>query len=238
MVLFDFSPRRRAGRVPGGVAARSPYSGLERWTRFVLRHRAPVLALWLAVVVGGIFLSLQLPAQLVNSFSVPGTASARAETALAAGFGERPEGTFTVVFRVAELERPALQRRLRGRIERAARVLPGGHLATFRSGGGVIYGDVETSLGLQRAKAYTDELRRAVGPGALVTGQPAIQHDLDPQLAADLRRGETLALPLALLVLAFVLGLSLALAIPFVFAACTIAGTLGAPLRGGAIRVR
>ena len=34
--------------------------------------------------------------------------------------------------------------------------------------------------------------------GALVTGQPAIQHDLDPQLASDLRRGEPLALPLAL----------------------------------------
>ena len=33
-------------------------------------------------------------------------------------------------------------------------------------------------------------------------------------------------MPLALLVLAFVLGLSLALAIPFAFAACTIAGTL------------
>ncbi|HEY2365330.1 MAG TPA: MMPL family transporter, partial [Polyangiaceae bacterium] len=90
-------------------------------------------------------------------------------------------------------------------------------------GTGVVYGDVETNLGLQRAKTFTGALRHAVGPGALVTGQPAIQHDLDPQLASDLRRGEALALPLALLVLALVLGLSLALAIPFVFAACTIA---------------
>ncbi|MGZ8697101.1 MAG: MMPL family transporter, partial [Gaiellaceae bacterium] len=60
----------------------------------------------------------------------------------------------------------------------------------------------------------------------LVSGQPAIQHDFEPQLASDLRRGEALALPLALLVLVIVLGLSLALAVPFLFAACTIAGTL------------
>ncbi|MFL6014852.1 MAG: MMPL family transporter [Gaiellaceae bacterium] len=226
MVLFGFSLRRRAGRGPGGVATRSPLSGLERWTLFVLRFRAAVLVVWVAVLAAGVFLSFQLPSRLVNSFAVPGTASAQAESALAAGFGERPEGTFTVVFRTHRSLDPAVQRRLRTRLVRAAHVLPGGHLATFRAGGGVVYGDIETSLGLQSAKAYTPALRSAVGAGALVTGQPAIQHDLDPRLASDLRRGETLALPLALLVLAFVLGLSLALAIPFVFAACTIAGTL------------
>ena len=61
---------------------------------------------------------------------------------------------------------------------------------------------------------------------ALVTGLPAVQHDLEPRLASDLRRGEAVALVLAFAVLAFVLGISLALAIPFVFAACTIAGTV------------
>jgi len=78
MVLFDFSERRRAGRVPGGVATRSPFSALERWTFFVLRHRAAVLVSWLAVLAAGIVLSLHLPAHLVNSFAVPGTDSARA----------------------------------------------------------------------------------------------------------------------------------------------------------------
>ncbi len=226
MVLFDFSPGRRAGRGPGGVATRSPLSGLERWTRFVLRFRVAVLALWLSIFALGIALAFRLPAQLVNSFAVPGTPSARAESALAAGFGERPEGTFTVVFRVHRSTDATVQRRLRARLVRAAHVLPGGRLATFRAGGGVIYGDIETSLRLQQAKTYTSTLRRAIGSEALVTGQPAIQHDLDPQLASDLRRAETFALPLALLVLAFVLGLSLALAVPFVFAGCTIAGTL------------
>jgi putative drug exporter of the RND superfamily len=223
-VLFDFSKRRGAGRGPGGFATRSPLSALERWTGLVVRFRVAVLALWLGVAAAGIALSFELPSRLVNSFAVPATGSAHAETVLAQGFGELPEGTFTVVFRD---RRPSDESRLRHRLVRAADRLPGGHVTALRAGGGVVYGNIATSLSLQRAKAYTTALRRALGPGALVTGQPAIQHDLDPQLASDLRRGELFALPLALLVLVFVLGLSLALAIPFVFAACTIAGTLG-----------
>jgi putative drug exporter of the RND superfamily len=229
-VLFDFSRRRRAGRGAGGSAARSSFPPLARWTLFVVRFRRPILAAWLAVLVAGIALSLLLPGHLANSFAVPGTSSERAEAALARGFGEQPESSFTVVFRVHHSSDKGVQARLRERLLSAAHVLPGGRLGTFRAGGGVVYGELETTASLQRAKGYTSPLRRALrstgGPAALVSGQPAIQHDLDPQLAADLRRGETFALPLALVVLAFVLGISLALAIPFVFAAGTIAGTL------------
>ena len=67
-------------------------------------------------------------------------------------------------------------------------------------------------------------MRRAAH--ALCFGQPAIQHDLDPVLAADLRRGEAIALPVALAVLVAMFGVSLAVAVPFAFAACTIGGTL------------
>jgi RND superfamily putative drug exporter len=232
-VLFTFSPRRLVGRGRRGVAAAhssSPPRPFERWTLLVLRFRWPVLACWLAVLAGGVYASLLLPSHLATSFAVPGTDSARAEAALVRDFGERPEGTFTVVFHVRHSSDKQLQGRLRRRLERGARVLPGGRLGSFRVSGGVVYGELETRLGLQQAKGYTEPLRRALqsrdGPTALVSGQPAIQHDLDPRLASDLRRGEALALPLALLVLAVVLGLSLALAIPFLFAACTIAGTL------------
>ncbi len=231
-MLFDFSKRHGAGRVPRGVAACSSSPAFARWTLLVVRCRWLVLAGWLAVLAGGVYLSLALPAHLVNSVALPGTEAERAEAVLAHDFGQRPEGTFTVVFRVRHSSDQRLQGRLRIRLERAARVLPGGRVGTFRAGGGAVYGELETSLSLQRAKAYTGRLRRALrvadGPAALVTGQSAIQHDLDPQLASDLRRGEMLALPLVLLVLACALGLSLVLAIPFVFAACTITGTLAA----------
>ena len=55
-----------------------------------------------------------------------------------------------------------------------------------------------------------------------------IQHDLDPIFQRDLRQGEFLfALPIALLVLLAVFGLSWAVTIPLLFAACTITATLG-----------
>jgi RND superfamily putative drug exporter len=195
-----------------------------------LRHRRLVLGCWLAAFAAGVVVSLSLPSHLSSSFAVPGSDSQRAEQALAREFGERPAGTFTVVFRVHNASDRQLQARLRGRLERAATVLPGGRVGTFRVGAGAVYGDVATTLGLQQAKRYTGDLRRALrqdgAPHALVTGQPAIQHDLDPVLASDLRRGEAIAIPLAVLVLALVLGLSIALAIPFVFAACAIGGSL------------
>src|SRR5262249_47284295 len=45
--------------------------------------------------------------------------------------------------------------------------------------------------------------------------------------AGDLRTGESIAIPIALLILLAVFGLSFAVTIPFVFAACTITGSLG-----------
>jgi RND superfamily putative drug exporter len=70
-------------------------------------------------------------------------------------------------------------------------------------------------------------LRAPPGVDAYVSGQPAIQHDLDPIFSRDLGRGESIALPIALAVLLAVFGLSLAATIPFLFAAATITGTLG-----------
>ncbi len=203
---------------------------LERWTLVVLRYRAPVLLLWLGILVAGAWAAPRLPPLLSDSFAVPGTDSERARTILARDFGERPDGAFVVVFDVVRPSDPAERRRARARLRLAARAVPTGHAGTLRAGGGILYGNVETTLSLQHAKQYTDALRAALqvsaGAPALVTGQPAIQRDLDRVFAADLRRGQAIALPVALLVLLAVFGLSLAVAIPFVFAACTIAGTL------------
>ena len=81
------------------------------------------------------------------------------------------------------------------------------------------------------AKGHTDDMREAVGeiPGAevYVSGQAAIEHDLDPVFAEDLNVGELLiAIPIALLILVFVFG-TLAFLLPFIFAAAAIPTTLG-----------
>jgi RND superfamily putative drug exporter len=97
--------------------------------------------------------------------------------------------------------------------------------------GGVVYGSILSTLNLAKAKRYTDDIRNRLrappGVDAYVSGQPAIQHDLDPIFSSDLARGESIALPIALAVLLAVFGLSLAATIPFLFAAATITGTLG-----------
>jgi RND superfamily putative drug exporter len=54
-----------------------------------------------------------------------------------------------------------------------------------------------------------------------VTGQAAIEHDLDPVFADDLTRGELIAVPIALLILVFTFG-TLAFLVPFAFAVVTI----------------
>jgi putative drug exporter of the RND superfamily len=191
-----------------------------------------VLVAWAAILASGVAAAVVLPGRLATSFAVPGTESQRAQTILQQHFGERQDGTFTVVFRVRRSSDRTLRRRLRHELEAAASVVPTGHVeGALKPGSGILYGEVATTLDLQHAKSWTGQLRDALhrlgSVPALVTGQPAIQHDLDPVLSSDLRRGEAVALPVALLVLLLVFGVSLAALVPFVVAACTVAGTLG-----------
>jgi RND superfamily putative drug exporter len=195
----------------------------ERWTRAVLRRRALVLLCWIGILAVGAFGALRLTALLATSFAVPGTDSEHARTILAHDFRERTDGVFTVVFPVR-----GDRRQIRARLAAAAGVVPTGHVGQILSSGGVTWAEIQTTLDLQHAKKYTPAVRHALAgePRAYVSGQPAIQHDLDPILSSDLTRGETIALPIALAVLVAVLGISFAVLVPFAVAAGTIALTL------------
>jgi len=200
---------------------------LERWTRVVLRFRWVVLSFWLVVALAGGYASGHLNALLSNTFTVPGTDSETVRTILQKRFGDRSDGEFLVVFRSRE-PLPSLQRRL----DRAAPSVPGGRPTPLRRAGDLAYGSVLSGLALAKAKGYTDDLLHALGnpPGGrtYVTGQAAIEHDLDPIFSEDLRRGEfEIAIPIALVVLVLVFGLSVAVTMPLLFAAATIMGTLG-----------
>src|SRR5580765_1340212 len=94
------------------------------WTRLVLRHRALVLGFWIAVFLAGGFGSTKLAPLLSNTFAVPGTDSERVRVALEQHFGDRPDGSFTVVFQVANAQDPALVARLQRVVDRAASVVP------------------------------------------------------------------------------------------------------------------
>jgi RND superfamily putative drug exporter len=204
---------------------------VARWTRAVLRFRWPIVAFWVAVILVGGFAASKLSPLLSNTFTVPGTDSERARTILQQHFGDRSDGEFLVVYKIRNAH-PGVRLRLERAIRAGAAAVPAGRATALRDAkGGVVYGSILSSLDLAEAKGHTDDVLRRMGRirgvDAYVSGQAAIQHDLDPIFASDLRKGEGIALPIAFFVLLSVFGLSFATTMPFLFAAATITGTLG-----------
>jgi RND superfamily putative drug exporter len=203
---------------------------MEGLTRFVLRHRWLVLGAW--IVVFGLcgLASTQLSGLLTNRFTLPGTDTRRAERILEDHFRQRSTGTFTVV---ARTDGPAtgLVPQVRAAAERAAAELPTGRLVSVVAvSDDVVVAQIVSNLEPADSKGRTDEMREAVaglsGAEVYVTGQAAIESDLDPVLADDLARGELIAVPIALLILIFTFG-TLAFLLPFAFTVVTIPTTLG-----------
>jgi len=202
------------------------------WTRLVLRHRRLILGAWIAVFLAGGFASSKLSPLLSNTFVVPGTDSERVRAALEEHFGDRPDGSFTVVFELAGTRTAADLEVLQRAVDRAAHVVPSGKPTKLNTAGTkVVFGDIVSTLNVAQAKKYAEPLLEALGTprGAhtYVTGAGPIQHDLDPIFSNDLKKGESIAIPIALAILFGVFGLSFAVTIPFIFAACTIMGSLG-----------
>jgi uncharacterized membrane protein YdfJ with MMPL/SSD domain len=207
---------------------------MARWTRLMVRNRWLVIAAWLLVLLAGGYANGKLSSLLSNTFTMPGTDSERARAILEKHYGDRSDGAFTVVFRVQNAGDTRMKLYLQRAMVRAAKQVPSGEARPLvRAGNHVFYGDIVSTLNLADAKGYTDDILRALPHKYFVTpyvtGQAAIQHDLDPIFNQDLKKGELgIALPIALLVLVVVFGLSAAVTIPLLFAACTIMGTLGA----------
>jgi len=157
---------------------------MERWTRFVLRHRAWTLGVWGIVLVAGVVANLGLSKLLSNEFTVPGTDSERARAILKQDFGQRDDGTYLVVFKVRNTNDATVRKTLEAKLRVAAAVVPGGKAEELQPAGkDVLFGNVTSPLALTKAKNYTEKVRKAIGQPAgakaYVTGQAAIQTDLD-----------------------------------------------------------
>src|SRR5690348_8126625 len=70
---------------------------MRDWTEIVVRHRRPVLLLWVILAVLGIAAASNLGSLLSNRFSVPGADSERGQDLLRSKFHERSDGAFTLV---------------------------------------------------------------------------------------------------------------------------------------------
>ena len=205
---------------------------MERWTRFVIRHKWIVIAAWTGVFLVSALTTQGLSELLTNRFSIPGSDTAKAEKILHEEFGQRSDGSFQLVFHAeskasARAALPALERAGK----RAADAVDTGRFVSARPvSDRILTALVTSNLEPADAKNHTDEVRESAGtvPGGrlYVTGAAAITYDLDPVFAEDIRLGEFfIAIPLALAILLFVFG-TLAFLLPFVFAAAAIPATL------------
>jgi RND superfamily putative drug exporter len=206
---------------------------MARWARTMIRFRWAVLIVWLVAIVAAGGASSGLSDLLTNRFALPGSDSEKAATILKDRFGEKPEGSFTLVAKTSPGQSAkSLVPQLRGAAKRAAEQLPTGRVAEVDAASrDVATATIISQLQTADAKVHTDAMRRAAGslPGAqmYLTGQAAIEHDLDPVQNHDLLVGELfIAIPIAMLILIYVFG-SLAFLLPFMLAAAAIPVTLG-----------
>ena len=186
----------------------------------MVRHRTQVLALWVLIAVLGVMSAVELPHLLTSSLNVPGSNSARANEILAQQFHDNIEGSFAVVVPASSGEP-----KVPADVRRAIRFIPGAVVTQQRRVDSTWYVNVDTPLSLDRAADATTQLRDALREdgvaNALVTGPPALQHDIAPVLSSDLRRGEIVTAVVALLVLLVALGMTWAVALPFLVAGAT-----------------
>ena len=196
---------------------------LTRVSDFSIRHRLLVAGVWLAVIALGLVASLRLSPLLKTGFSLPGTDSARVKQVLVQEYGVRSNAVYVLITK----DDHALAR-ARHAATQASALLPGGRVDDVeRLPSGAAAAFVRSALSGDRAAGRIAPLRRTLGPGVFVTGDAAIQHDLAPVLARDLKVGELyLAVPAALVILLLMFGTGSAL-LPFIFAAASIPPALG-----------
>jgi uncharacterized membrane protein YdfJ with MMPL/SSD domain len=204
---------------------------MRRCTEFALRHRRMVLVAWiLALVLGGAG-AANVGSLLSNTFNLPGSAAQRGLVLLHRRFHERSDGAFTLVAQALpghRLDSSAVEAAAR----RGASSLAHGHAGpVLPAAPGVAYVQIDTSLQNAPASDRTPAVRRAIGtvPGArtYLTGFPAINHDTAPLYSQDLARGEEIAIPIAVLVMAFMFATVGGIVVPLAFAAFTIITSLG-----------
>jgi uncharacterized membrane protein YdfJ with MMPL/SSD domain len=207
---------------------------LASWTRSIIRYRKPVLLLWLVVFVFAGYGASHLSDLLTNRFSVPGSEAEQGRDLLSEKIGEKGDGNFTLVLRSTggSTSDPAFRRAAFAAARKGAATIegarPGPVLPASQS---VAYVQITTPLEAADAETKTPDVRKAIGdvPGATdyLSGFPAIGHDTEKIYNEDLSKGEAIAVPIALIVLAFMFGTLGGVIVPLLFATVTIPTTLG-----------
>src|SRR3954452_977022 len=201
-----------------------------RWTGFVIAHRKRILAVWAVLFLLGGYAAANVGDLLSNRFSVPGAESERGLNLLKDRMGDRSDGAFTLV--ATGVDTPADRAVFEAATRRGARAVEGAkagpQMPAARS---VVYAQIATPLENQDASKATPKLPTAIGrPDGITTylsGFPAINHDTQKIFNEDLGRGESIGVPIAILVMVVMFGTLGGIFVPIAFAAMTIPVTLG-----------
>lgn len=180
---------------------------MSAWVGLLLRTRRLWVGFWLIATALGVLAAGKIGPHLSTSVDIPGTQSAQASALLAEKFGQNIEGTFTVIYRFNKAsELP----KLKASIELASQKIPKAKVVQQNAMGGFLITSIQTPYKLNEASSFTEsfrsELKQNGIANAFITGPPAINHDVQPVLAHDLRKGEIIALCSALLILFWLFG--------------------------------
>jgi RND superfamily putative drug exporter len=203
---------------------------MTRWVDIVIAHRKRILAAWVVLFLLGGFAAANLGGLLSNRFSVPGAESERGLDLIQKRMGDRSDGAFTLV--AQGVSTSAQRAEVEQLAQKAAAAVPHAKAGPILvAGEDVVYVQISTPLENADASKVTPDLRGAVGHPAgfrtFVSGYPAINYDTQKIFNEDLGRGELIAVPIALLVMAFMFGTVGGIAVPVSFALITIPTTLG-----------
>jgi RND superfamily putative drug exporter len=207
---------------------------MEAWTRRVIAHRKAVIGCWVVLFLLGGYAASKLGPLLSNRFSVPGSDAEKGRDLLKDRLNERSDGAFTLIVQTDRAigATAALRAEAEQAARKAAATIDGAQAAPpLVASPTVAYVQINTPLENADAADKTNAVRGAIpdiaGATTYLTGYPAIEHDTHKIYNDDLLKGEMIAVPIALLVLAFMFGTLVAIGVPFAFAAVSIPPTLG-----------
>ena len=204
-----------------------------RLSAFADRFRWPVLAAWLVIVVVSAVASAGLNDLLSNRFDIPGTESTKVLDLLNKDFGQRGDSSFVLVTATqnGKAPTPALIKDTEAAAQRAAKALGSARVATVQTSGSLAYVGIGTTQEPAAAQLKVPQMREAIGPipgsTTYLTGQTAINRDLQPIIQDDLQRGLMITIPIAIIVLLFIFGTLISTFVPFIFVLATVPTTLG-----------
>lgn len=225
-------PQKKAEKNPGHSAL-----GLAAG-RLLYRLRWPIVLMWVILLLAAVPFARAVPSVLHNSgYTIPGSESGQVSAVLTSSFSQA-QTQVLVVFQAADtpVTDPAYQGELAAFVEEAhafphvVSVIPGSTGQDGCSTFVVLGFDQDQDTVASQIPALRQMLvTSATGPArAFLTGEPAVDSEIQMDTASNTEYAEMIALPATLFVLLLVFGTLVSAALPLILAAEAVVTALAA----------